>query len=72
MPKLYFSRHIIAVLLRHGFHEVSQTGSHKKLYNGDRTVIVPAAKREIPIGTFMSIRFVPFGFRMIGDNERYW
>ena len=55
MPKLYSSRHIIAVLLRHGFLEVSQTGSHKKLYDGSRTAIVPAGKREIPFGTFMSI-----------------
>ncbi|MBK5275346.1 MAG: type II toxin-antitoxin system HicA family toxin [Desulfuromonadales bacterium] len=55
MPKLYSSRYIIAVLLRHGFYEVSQSGSHKKFYNGASTVIVPAGKREIPIGTFLSI-----------------
>ena len=55
MPKLYSSRHIIAVLLRHGFFEVSQTGSHKKFHNGLNTAIVPAAKREIPYGTFLSI-----------------
>lgn len=55
MPKLYSSRHIISVLLKHGFCEVSQTGSHKKFYNGIMTVIVPAGKREIPIGTFLSI-----------------
>jgi predicted RNA binding protein YcfA (HicA-like mRNA interferase family) len=55
MPKLYSSRHIIAVLVKHGFYEVSQTGSHKKFYNGMVTVIVPAAKREIPVGTFLSI-----------------
>ena len=55
MPKLYSSRHIIMVLNRHGFVEVDQTGSHKKFRFGSFTVIVPAAKREIPCGTFMSI-----------------
>jgi mRNA interferase HicA len=55
MPKLYSSRYIIAVLKKHGFYEVSQEGSHKKFYNGTLTVIVPAGKREIPIGTFLSI-----------------
>ena len=55
MPKLYSSHHIIAVLQRHGFFEVSQTGNHKRFYNGDRAATVPAAKREIPFGTFMSI-----------------
>lgn len=55
MPKLFSSREIIAVLRRHGFVETGQSGSHKKFRNGDATVIVPAAKREIPYGTFMSI-----------------
>ena len=55
MPKLYSSRHIIIVLNRHGFIETDQTGSHKKRRKDSLTVIVPAAKREIPYGTFMSI-----------------
>lgn len=55
MPKLYSSRHIIAVLHSRGFVEVDQTGSHKKFRFGRFTAIVPAAKREIPYGTFMSI-----------------
>jgi len=55
MPKLYSSRHIIAVLNSHGFVEIDQTGSHKKFRFASFTVIVPAAKREIPYGTFMSI-----------------
>ena len=55
MPKLYSSRHILMVLKRHGFVEVDQTGSHKKFRFKSFTVIVPAAKREIPYGTFMSI-----------------
>jgi len=55
MPKLHSSRHIIKVLRGNGFLEIDQTGSHKKFRKGSFTVIVPAAKREIPYGTFMSI-----------------
>jgi predicted RNA binding protein YcfA (HicA-like mRNA interferase family) len=43
------------VLMQHGFVEIDQTGSHKKFRFNNLTVIVPAAKREIPYGTFMSI-----------------
>jgi len=52
---MYSSRHILAVLAKHGFVLVSQKGSHKKLRRGDRTVIVPDARKEIPLGTFLSI-----------------
>ena len=55
MPKLYSSRHIIAVLLKKGFVEIDQTGSHKKFRRDERTVIVPSARKEIPYGTFASI-----------------
>lgn len=55
MPKLYTSRHIIAVLLKKGFIEIDQTGSHKKLRKDDRTVIVPSPRKEMPHGTFASI-----------------
>lgn len=55
MPKCYSSRHIIAVLLKKGFVEIDQTGSHKKLRKEDRTVIVPSPRKEIPHGTFASI-----------------
>ncbi|WP_429885158.1 type II toxin-antitoxin system HicA family toxin [Geoalkalibacter halelectricus] len=55
MPKLYSSRRIIAVLLKHGFVEVSQKGSHKKFRLEDKTVIVPDPRKEIPFGTFLSI-----------------
>jgi predicted RNA binding protein YcfA (HicA-like mRNA interferase family) len=41
--------------MKFGFYEVSQSGSHKKFFNGASTAIVPAGKREIPIGTFLSI-----------------
>lgn len=55
MPKVYSSRHIISILKRNGFVEIDQTGSHKKFRYGERTVIVPAPRREIPYGTFTSI-----------------
>jgi predicted RNA binding protein YcfA (HicA-like mRNA interferase family) len=55
MPKLYSSRHILKVLSKHGFLEISQTDSHKKLYDGLHTVIVPAPRRKVPYGTFLSI-----------------
>jgi predicted RNA binding protein YcfA (HicA-like mRNA interferase family) len=55
MPKLYSARHIISVLLKKGFIEIDQTGSHKKLRKDDKTVIVPSPRKEIPFGTFASI-----------------
>ncbi|MHB8882503.1 MAG: type II toxin-antitoxin system HicA family toxin [Thermodesulfovibrionales bacterium] len=55
MPKLYSARHIIAALIKKGFVEIDQTGSHKKLRKDDRTVIVPSPRKEIPHGTFASI-----------------
>lgn len=55
MPKLFSSKHIERVLLRHGFVFVAQKGSHCKYETKERVVIVPANRREIPIGTFKSI-----------------
>jgi predicted RNA binding protein YcfA (HicA-like mRNA interferase family) len=58
MPKLYSSSHILKILDKHGFIFISQKGSHIKLRKtGDvtLTVIVPANRKEIPIGTFHSI-----------------
>jgi predicted RNA binding protein YcfA (HicA-like mRNA interferase family) len=58
MPKLYSSNHILAVLHRNGFYFVSQKGSHVKYRkNGEPvlTVIIPAGRKEIPVGTFNSI-----------------
>jgi len=43
------------VLSRHGFLLKSQKGSHQKYTNGDKTTIVPAPRKEIPIGTLRSI-----------------
>jgi len=55
MPKLYSSDHIIAMLLRHGFIETGQTGSHRKFRKGAKVVVVPHPRKEIPAGTFASI-----------------
>ena len=58
MPKLYSSDYIIKVLLAQGYVLISQKGSHakyRKTGNPTLTVIVPADRKEIPIGTFNSI-----------------
>jgi predicted RNA binding protein YcfA (HicA-like mRNA interferase family) len=58
MPKLYSSNYIAKILLAHGFLLVSQKGSHqkyRKVGNPTLTAIVPAARKEIPFGTFRSI-----------------
>ena len=55
MSKLLSSKQIINTLLKRDFVFVSQRGSHKKYRKGNKTVIVPSPKKEIPIGTFRSI-----------------
>lgn len=59
MPKLFSSDLIEKVLRKKGFIFISQKGSHKKFRKETNsmvfTVIVPANKREIPVGTFRSI-----------------
>lgn len=58
MPKLYSSDYIIKCLKSKGFNIVSQIGSHIKLRKSGQptlTVIVPAERKEMPIGTFRSI-----------------
>lgn len=60
MPRLFSSRLIVRVLQKKGFVFVSQKGSHAKFREevGEKilTVIVPMRKRQIPQGTFHSIR----------------
>jgi len=59
MAKLFSSDRTIKVLIRKGFVFISQRGSHckfrkivgRKILN----VIVPADRKEIPLGTFRSI-----------------
>ncbi len=58
MPKFYSSLEIIKVLQKKGFVYISQKGSHAKFRKTGTptlTVIVPAGKKEIPLGTFKSI-----------------
>lgn len=58
MPKLYSSEYIIKVLQKKGFVYISQKGSHMKFKRFSKpslTVIVPANRKEIPLGTFRSI-----------------
>ena len=55
MTKLPSSQKIINTLLKNGFMLISQRGSHQKYRKADKTVIVPAPRKEIPIGTFRSI-----------------
>lgn len=58
MSKFYSSKEIIKVLQKRGFVYISQKGSHakfRKTGSQTLTVIVPAGKREIPLGTFRSI-----------------
>jgi predicted RNA binding protein YcfA (HicA-like mRNA interferase family) len=55
MTKLPSSQKIINTLLRNGFILISQRRSHQKYRKDDKTVIVPAPRKEIPIGTFRSI-----------------
>jgi predicted RNA binding protein YcfA (HicA-like mRNA interferase family) len=58
MPKLYSSFYVLKILEAHGFMFVSQKGSHikvRKAGNPVLTVIVPANRKEIPLGTLRSI-----------------
>jgi len=56
MPKRLSSREVVSLLSEHGFVFVSQRGSHQKFRDrSGRTVIVPADRREIPVGTIISI-----------------
>jgi predicted RNA binding protein YcfA (HicA-like mRNA interferase family) len=56
MPKLYSSDYIIKILKSKGFNVISQKGSHIKLRKFGQptlTVIVPAERKEMPVGTFV-------------------
>ena len=55
MSKLPSSKLIIKVLRNNGFALISQKGSHAKFKKGNRIVIVPSPKKEVPMGTFRSI-----------------
>ena len=46
---------IVRRLLADGFVLVARKGSHRKFRRGDRTVIVPHPKKDLPLGTARSI-----------------
>ncbi len=49
------SRLIVKRLTADGFELVAVKGSHHKFRKGERTVIVPHPKRDLPLGTARSI-----------------
>jgi predicted RNA binding protein YcfA (HicA-like mRNA interferase family) len=49
------SKKIIRRLQQEGWEIASQRGSHVKLKNGNRTVIVPHPKKDLPEGTARNI-----------------
>ena len=55
MTKLPSSDKIIKILSKNGFEFKSQKGSHRKYIKDSMIVIVPAPKKQIPIGTLKSI-----------------
>jgi predicted RNA binding protein YcfA (HicA-like mRNA interferase family) len=49
------SRKIVQRLRKEGFELVSTSGSHHKFRLGERTVIVPHPKKDLPTGTARAI-----------------
>jgi len=51
------SREVIQALLKNGWYEVAQAGSHKQFKHTERPgrVTVPHPKRDLPVGTLKSI-----------------
>lgn len=55
MTKLPSSDKVIMILKKHGYAFKSQKGSHQKYSKGGQVAIVPANRKEIPLGTLKSI-----------------
>ena len=59
MPKRYSSDQVLKILNKKGYVIVSQKGSHirlkKKTITQTKITIVPANKKQLPIGTFKAI-----------------
>ena len=49
------SRKIIKKLKNDGFELISICGAHQKFRKGDRTVIIPHPRRDLPTGTVRAI-----------------
>lgn len=58
MPKLYSGKEIEKRLIRLGFEEVSQKGSHLKMtgtMRGERRIAIIPMHKEVALGTLKSI-----------------
>ncbi|OGD69872.1 hypothetical protein A3D09_02375 [Candidatus Collierbacteria bacterium RIFCSPHIGHO2_02_FULL_49_10] len=58
MPKLYSGKEIEKRLIRLGFEEVSQKGSHLKMtrtIKGRRRVVIIPMHKEVALGTLKSV-----------------
>ena len=58
MPPKYpvcTSTDVDRVLVKNGYHMVSQKGSHKKFFDGTHVVIVPIHKKDLKTGTLKGI-----------------
>lgn len=49
------SRKLLKILKDAGFEDVSKKGSYLKLRKGERTVILPHPKKDLPMGTVRNI-----------------
>lgn len=49
------SRKLMKILTDAGFEVISVKGDHHKLRKGERTVILPHPKKDLPLGTVRSI-----------------
>jgi len=55
MVKSYTSREVIRMLESRGFILRSVKGSHHKYVNGSRKTVVPHPKKDLKLGTLLSI-----------------
>ncbi|WP_411956904.1 type II toxin-antitoxin system HicA family toxin [Paracoccus homiensis] len=49
------SKKLLKMLKAEGFEEIQKRGSHLKLRKGERTVILPHPKKDLPHGTVRAI-----------------
>ncbi|SES66834.1 type II toxin-antitoxin system HicA family toxin [Paracoccus homiensis] len=49
------SKKLLKMLKAEGFEEIQKRGSHLKLRKGERTVILPHPKKDLPLGTVRAI-----------------
>ena len=49
------SAKLMKLLRKDGFEQVSARGSHQKFRKGEKTVILPHPKKDLPLGTVRAI-----------------